>query len=269
MWVEPQLVAPALHEALAGFGDDHPWERAVTMLALAQTTGELGEALAWGRNGVALFHSVGDDMYAANSLFIMAERAIEAGIGDDEVHRWLTESRALAETSGSEVNRVHASVGFGTLAWLRGDHDSAARLMEEALPTLRRLGDQRCTGRALCVLGQRAYEENQLDRAERLLTGSVEAIALAGHSVVLARALEALATVHAAGGRQRAAALLLGTAHAARTSAARTRPVRHPDEHLRPSLVKDLGAATFDAAYTKGQTLTPSQALESVRSPAR
>lgn len=43
------------------------------------------------------------------------------GIVDDEVHQWLAESRALAETAGSECDRVHATVGFAQLAWLEGD----------------------------------------------------------------------------------------------------------------------------------------------------
>ena len=121
----------------------------------------------------------------------MAQRSIHAGIADDEVHQWLIESRTLAEAAGSEEDQVHAIVGFGQLAWLRGDHDGAAQLMAECLPTLRRRGDQRCTGRALHILGERAREQRQLARAEELLRGSVAAIVLAGQSIVLVNALEA------------------------------------------------------------------------------
>src|SRR4029079_612285 len=115
-------------------------------------------------------------------LFIMAQRAIYAGVVDDEAHGWLTESQTLAEATGSEEDRAHATVGFAQLAWTRGEHDDAARLMRDCLPTLRRLGDQRCTGRALYILGTRAFEQRQLTRAEELLTASVEAIVLAGQS---------------------------------------------------------------------------------------
>ncbi len=180
IWVQPELALPALHEALARFGDDQPWESALTMQYLAQASGELTEALHWGRASVELFRGVGDHMYAANTLFIMAQRSIYAGIADDEVHECLTESQALAEAADSEEDKVHATVGFGQLAWLRGDHDGAAQLMEQCLPTLRRLGDQRCTGRALYVLGERAREQRRLARAEELLAASVEAVVLAG-----------------------------------------------------------------------------------------
>src|SRR4249920_2296247 len=147
------------------------------MQCLANTSGGLAEALDWGQQSVALFRRAGDHMYAANTLFIMAQRSMYAGIADDEVHEWLTESQALAEAAGSEDDQAHAAVGFGQLAWVRGDHDRAAQLMEQCLPTLRRLGDQRCAGRALYVLGERAREQRQLARAEELLAGSVEAIA--------------------------------------------------------------------------------------------
>jgi hypothetical protein len=42
----------------------------------------------------------------------IAQRSIYAGIADDEVHGWLTESQALAEEAGSEEDQMQATVGF-------------------------------------------------------------------------------------------------------------------------------------------------------------
>lgn len=261
-WIRPELTGPALREALAGLGDNHPWERALALQGLAGIVGATDEALQAGRDSVALFRGVGDQMYAANTLFIMAQRSIYAGVGDDEVHGWLTESQALAEAAGSEVDTVHAFVGFAQLAWLRGDHEGAARLMQQWLPTLRRLGDRRCTGRALYILGERALELDELPRAETLLRASVEAIAVAGQSFVLVRALEALAAVSAAQHRHRDAAVLLGAAHRVRQAAdAHQRPVQPPEEHLRRSLVQAMGAAAFDSAHREGEHRSPTEAL--------
>ncbi len=261
-WVAPEHARSALQEALAGFGDDHPWESALTMQGLASTSGALSEALQWGRDGVALFRSVGDHMYAANTLFLMAQRSIYAGIGDDEVHQWLTESRALAEAAGSDGDTLHSTVGFAQLAWLRGDHDHAAELMEECLPTLRRLGDRRCAGRALFMLGDRARVNGNLTRAEELLRASVEAVALAGQSLVLVWALEALAAVFSAQRRPRTAAVLLGAAHSARESAtAYMRPIQPQDHEFRRSLKQALGATAFDSYHGKGEQLSPTEAV--------
>jgi predicted ATPase/DNA-binding CsgD family transcriptional regulator len=262
IWIQPELTLPALREALAGFGDDHPWESARTMQVLAQATTELTEALQWGHASVALFHRAGDQLYAANTLFIMAQQAMYAGVGGAEVERWLTESQTLAEAAGSDQEQIHAKVGFGQLAWLRGEHEAAARIMEECLPTLRRLGDQRCTGRALYMLGERSCQQRQLDRAEQLLRASVEAVVLAGQSVVLVMALESLAAVRAAQGHPREAAVLVGASQAARNSAsAHMRPIEPPDEELRRSLKEILGNAPFETAHAEGERISPTQAL--------
>ena len=135
--------------------------------------------------------------------------------------------------------------------------------MQECLPALRRLGDRRCTGRALYMLGERAREKQQLARADGLLQASVEASALAGQSFELVRALEALAAVRFAQGRPRSATVLLGTAHATRRSASseHMHPLPLPDKDLHRSLVQDLGAAAFDSAHREGERLSTAEAL--------
>jgi predicted ATPase len=260
-WVQPELVRPALLEALALSGD-HTWESALTMQGLASTSSALSEALQWGRDSVALFRSAGDQLFAANTLFLMAQRAIYAGIADGEVEAWLTESRALAEAAGSEGDMLHAKVGFAQLAWARGEHDRAASLMEEGLPELRRLGDRRCAGRALYMLGVRAQEKRELARAEELLRASVEAIEQAGQSFVLVWALEALAGVFAARRRPLSAAVLLGAAQTARQSASEhMRPLPPSDEDLQSTVMRDLGTTAYDAAHAEGARLSPAEAL--------
>jgi len=91
----------------------------------------------------------------------------------------------------------------------------------------------------------------------------VEAVAVAGQSVLLVSALEALAAVLAAQGRPQGAAMLLGTAHTARELAApHMRPVQSPDEELPRSLAQVLGTAAYATAYSEGERLSPAQALQ-------
>jgi hypothetical protein len=234
-------------QALAGFGPDHPWERAVTMRRLVGESEALDDARQWGRDSVALFRSVGDQVEAANVLCILAQRWLCEGIADDEVLGWLTEAQGLVEAAGSEGDIAHVAVGLADFAWVRADHDRAADIMGNCLPTLRRLGDQRCAGRALLMLGDRARLTGQLAHAEELSRASVESLALAGNSTLLAQALEALAAVFCTQGRARAAAVLLGTAQ------------RAHDNDLRRSLVNVLGAAAFDLAYAEGTQLSATE----------
>jgi len=230
--------------------------------SLALATVEPAEALHLARQSLALFRRVGDHLRVANTLFVMAARSIDVGVGGEEVQRWLAESLALSEAAGSEHDRAHALLSFGRLAWLRGDRDRAVQLLEESVPMMRRLGDQRCTGRGLQLLGERAREQRQLDRAEELLRGSVEAAEPAGERTVVVDALEALAAILSAEQRPREAAVLVGAADAQRGPASSSlRPPHPPDERLRGSLVQGLGRSAFDEARAEGRSLSPTQAL--------
>jgi hypothetical protein len=258
----PDLALPALHEALALFDDQHPWERARALQALALATVEPGEALRWARESLALFRRVGDHLRVANTLFVMATRSIDAGVASDEVQRWLAESLALSEAAGSEHDRAHALMGFGRLAWLRGERDHAVELLEECVPMMRRLGDQRCTGRGLHLLGERARQQQQFARAEALRRGSAEAAGSAGEGTVVVDALEALAAILSAEHSPREAAVLVGAADAQRGSASSSRrPPQPPDEDLCRSLVQELGGAGFEEACSQGRSLSLAEAL--------
>jgi predicted ATPase len=63
--VRSDLALPALHEALALFDDEHPWERARALQSLAGAIDELAEALRWARESLALFRRVGDHLRVA------------------------------------------------------------------------------------------------------------------------------------------------------------------------------------------------------------
>ncbi len=262
IWIRPEVGRPALHEALAGFDDSQTWDRALTMQGLVPTSQALSEALQWGRDSVTLFRRAGDQVFAANTLFMMAQRALSTGIADDEVRGWLTESREMAEGAGSEADVVHADVGLAQLAWARDEHDRAAELMRDILPTLRRLGDRRCAARALYVLGEHARLTGEPARAGELLRACAEAVLVAGPAVMLVRAFTALAAVAAAQDRPRAAAVLLGAADRQRGEASQLlRPSQPADEDLHREVTRTLGRAAFDEAYAEGQALAPASAV--------
>jgi hypothetical protein len=219
-----------------------------------------------------LFRRLGDHLRVANTLFVMAARSIDVGVASDEVEGWLAESLDLSEAAGSEHDRAHALIGFGRLAWLRGDRDRTVQLLEECVPMMRRLGDQRCAGRGLYLLGERAREQQQFSRAVELLRASVEAAGPVGEETVVVDALEALAAILSTEDRPREAAVLVGAADAQRGSASSSRrPPQPPDETLRRSLVRTLGRSAFDEAWTEGRSLSPTEALRLTTSaqPAR
>jgi predicted ATPase/DNA-binding CsgD family transcriptional regulator len=255
---KPDDARPALLQALAGLGEDHPWERALTMQWLSRNSDAHSEAIQWGRDSAAMFLRVGDHALASNTLSVMAMTSLQAGIANDEVHQWLTQCQALAQAAGTQQEIAHATVGFATFAWVRGDHDRSAELMLACLPTLRRLGDLRCISRAVFMLGDHARVTGQLARAEELLRTSVESLAT-GPSTELAWALHALAAVFSEQGRPHSAAVVLGTAHHTRTSF--FGPGQPSRDELHRLLVRALGASAFDDAHRRGENLTPIDVL--------
>ena len=116
---------------------------------------------------------------------------------------------------------------------------------------------------ALFMLGDQARIQGDLSRAEELLRDSVEAVALAGQSFVMAWALEALAAVYDAAGRPRTAAVILGAASRTREAAsAHMRPAQPIDGELQASLKRGLGAAAFTRFFAEGEQLSPIQVLQ-------
>jgi predicted ATPase/DNA-binding CsgD family transcriptional regulator len=188
--------AAALGPALAWFdAAAHPWQRAVALQGLALATGDLDDALEHAQRAVELFREAGDLTRVANTLYTMADGALNAGARLADAERWLSESLALGEAAGSEHDRVHALFGLARLAVARASFHEAEVLVRDCLPALRRLGDQRCGARALYLLGELAARGGDEDTAARLWRESVAAAEPAADADTLARAREALRAV--------------------------------------------------------------------------
>ena len=82
-----------------------------------------------------------------------------------EVHGWLAESRRLAGAAGSEGDLLHATVGFGQLAWVRGDHAEAAEIMEAASRVLAEIDPSLSPPRSVRQSGNRPWQRTVDDVA--------------------------------------------------------------------------------------------------------
>lgn len=187
----------ALGRALAFFdAQAHPWERASTLQGLALATADLDQAIAYAQQAAVLFQHVDDRSRYANTLYTMADGALNAGVRLDDAHTWLEHSLQVSQAAGTEHDRVHALLGLARLAWQRDSLAEAQHLLDECLPTLRRLGDQRCTGRSLQMLGELAARSGHTTLAGELLRQSLQAAEPAADEQTLAQARRALARLH-------------------------------------------------------------------------
>ena len=188
-----------LRDALHHFCEaNRPWERAMALQGLAIATADPVEAAQHAAASASLFRAAGDRLRLANVLFTMADgvlNAVEAGsAGDlDAVERWLTESRDLAGAVGGEHDEVHARLGLARLRWARGEPERAHGLLEECLPSLQHLHDQRCAARVLHLLGRLAEMRGDTVEARDLLRRSAAAAEPAADDVILRDARRALA----------------------------------------------------------------------------
>jgi hypothetical protein len=143
--------------------------------------------------GAAGFRRIGDLTRLANALYTMADGALNAATRLADAQSWLEESLRVADAAGARHDRAHAVFGLARVAWQTGEFDTAERLLGECVPVLRRIGDHRCAGRGLQMLGEIVLRRSDPDGAADLLRASLAAAEPAGDGVTAARARRLLA----------------------------------------------------------------------------
>ena len=121
-----------------------------------------------------------------------------------EGRRWL--SRALERTEDlPEDLKAKALHAAGALAWVHHDHKDALPLLEEALSTRRKLGDERGVAQSLGILGNVHGSLAETERAADLWTESLEIRRRIGDKRGAAAVLGNLAVLMAVKGNQEGA----------------------------------------------------------------
>lgn len=190
----PVQAAAELRRAMELFGSaTTERDEAVALQGLALATTDLDTAISLAQRSVATFRRIGDLTRLANALYTMADGALNAGTRLAEAQVWLEESLRMADAAGAEHDRVHAILGLARVRWQHGDFSAAERLLADCVPALRRIGDQRCAGRGLQMIGEIAVRRGDADAAAELLRASLAAAEPAGDSDTAERARELLA----------------------------------------------------------------------------
>ncbi|HUG84293.1 MAG TPA: LuxR C-terminal-related transcriptional regulator, partial [Euzebya sp.] len=253
---------PLLHGALAMFPAEDRWQRAYAWLGIAMASADLAAGLAAAEHAQDLFRHAGDMPWVSNVLFIAASRALNEGIASDEVAGWLEESLHLAEKFDEAHGVAHAQLGLARLAWIRDEREVAVPLLEDCLPELRRMGDMRCAGRALRLLGERAAEIGDEATAEQLLADSVRVAEGVADPLTVAAGLTALAELLVARGDAEQSALMLGSAQVRAEASFRAPDWPTPRQAQLIAAARDmLGDARYDEAVGRGRGRGPDELL--------
>ncbi len=184
-----------LHAALASAATSR--DEALALQGLALATADLDTAVGYAERAAAGFRRIGDLTRLANALYTMADGALNADARLADAQGWLEESLRVADAAGAQHDRAHAVFGLARVGWQEDELDTAARLLAECVPVLRRIGDHRCAGRGMQMLGEMALRRGDPDEADRMLRASLAAAEPAGDGVTAARARRLLGQIGA------------------------------------------------------------------------
>ncbi|MCA9877920.1 MAG: hypothetical protein KC442_09060, partial [Thermomicrobiales bacterium] len=164
----------------------HTRERDLWLDTLEGEQGNLHAALAWAI-------AQGEAEIAAafcGALLPFWQFRFYSAVGLD----WVRRTLALTQPVTAPVLR-RALYCAGTLAYMDGEHATAATLLADTLVRTLEAGDQELTGRVEVGLGRLAWDDDDLEAAHRWFASSQERFAQCGDQVGLAHSLHGLGLV--------------------------------------------------------------------------
>jgi predicted ATPase/DNA-binding SARP family transcriptional activator len=265
--------------------------------------GELSDALRNGEQSLTAFRAVGDGWGQLQATHVLAQLAEIQG-DYDRSGRLHLEGLRIAEALGLWTDVSIKLSGLGRIALLRHRHEEATELHERAMRLAseqgfpfgeqfaevglglgaRRTGDfaaaevhlshwldwcrqmfgEPGTALILAELGFAAEQQGRLEVARWRHLEGLAAARQADDPRAVALAVEGLAGVCAASGDHRAAAMLLGSATAARLATGAPLPSseRGDVDRIRGAAEAALGPAAFDADFGRGTATAMDEAVE-------
>jgi len=153
---------------------------------------------------------------------------------------------------------------FGLVLREMGEYQRAQTVLEETLGLFRELGDRWGIAFSLANLGIVAWDRGEYDRAAKLFEESLPLRKELRDRRGTATSLTGLAVVAVGLGQAERAAVLFGAAEALREALGVPPPpfIRDRYDRTVAEAREQLDAAAFTAAWQRGRTMTPDQAIE-------
>ncbi|HEY7143275.1 MAG TPA: BTAD domain-containing putative transcriptional regulator [Streptosporangiaceae bacterium] len=231
--------------------------------ARCEDTGDFEQGRRLHADGLRLAQELGLWPQAADRLCWLGRIAMLTGdhAGAREL---LDRAIELAAGQSYQPGKNFAEISMGALERREGRLDSAEARLREALRWYREMGYPADTGSAMVLaeLGFAAEQRADPRAAEDLHAGGLETARRLGDPRAIATALEGLAGARVIAGAAEQAAMLLGTATAARQSAGVPRsPAEQADvDRISAATRAALGEQRFAAQFDRGTLMPPEQA---------
>ncbi|MGA5194619.1 BTAD domain-containing putative transcriptional regulator [Streptomyces exfoliatus] len=232
------------------------------LATVAEIHGEYERADRLKRAGLAAAEGLGLTTEVPDLLAGIGRTALLRG-DLDEARTYHAAARERAVEVGFRAGEINAVLGLGLGARRAGLVEEAEAHMREVLDWHRAVGLDSANALVLAELGFSALARGDAAGALKLQEEGYGTALASGDPRAVALAVEGLASAHAAAGRVRGAALLLGAAAALRASTGAPLP---PAERLDVDRTErtartSLGASAFTTAFTHGTTLTHEAAV--------
>ncbi len=232
-----------------------------TLLTYGQ--GDSLRAMALAEESLAIAREVEDDSAIGWALHAMG-RALHSSSEYERASVVLEESLERFRATGDAVGSSYSSWYLGDVARAQGDYERSAPLMEDGLRFGRQSGDTWALASAYLNAGTLAYRQKDFDRASALLKES-----LGHYRNIRARwgmwfPVSNLGVVAAAQGYAKRAVCLAGADKTIREAIAATMVPSHRSDYEDglATARQALSESAFDAAWSKGSSMTLEQAVD-------
>jgi predicted ATPase/DNA-binding SARP family transcriptional activator len=227
---------------------------------IARCCGQRRRALTLHRRSLELRRGLGDSRGIAWSLFNLGQLHYDQG-ELDAARCAFEESLSLFREAGDGAAAAFSLVNLGSVARSQGRYGEATALLEDASARIR---DQYARAALLAECAQLARVQTDRPLESRLRRECLVLAQELGARRRIARCLEGISAMAAAGGRFVPAARLAGAAAALRTRIGS--PLHHGERAeqrvWQASVISGVGRAAFTQAWSTGERLTVDEAIQ-------
>ncbi|HEX6673700.1 MAG TPA: LuxR C-terminal-related transcriptional regulator [Actinomycetes bacterium] len=226
------------------------WQTATTLQTLGLVK-DPAEGLTLLGEAHRLFTLERDLLRVANCAYLMAARLVRE-LGDaGRAEPLAAEALRLSVRQGSEHEQAHARSALAEVWLARGEDARAAELGRDCLAAFRRVGDHRCEGLMLLLLGRAAERAGAAVDALAYLREALGVAALAAHAHTVPVVLDRLAGLLA--DRDPPVAVLLHAAADARQLGSQPAHLQDPGRGERlEALRRAADPDAFEVAWRRG-----------------
>jgi predicted ATPase/DNA-binding SARP family transcriptional activator len=253
-----------LHRALdlsQALGDR--WRQAVALGFLGWDRRDQQQAFANWEKAIQLYREVGDQIYLANLLSLLAQfRVLNGDIQVGE--KYLDESILLWHSNKRANAWEHPKIVKSLILLIHGDYEQAYAILQEALVSAQETGNRMSYLWSRVRLGYVALRAGNLVEAHSLLVETLQDFHKDGYTIGAVFALEGLAALLIATSKPEKAARLIGCADATREKIPDMRPLIEEADMYRNmmAILAKIGPSAFEVVYDEGRAMTLEEAVK-------